>query len=137
MGKFWAPLYPIQKYSYIKLEALIIQLLWALSGKVIRPGGHTLMNQKILYLIVFHLENIALQSQLPYNSLVGSPLPYEFNCPNVSIRIAFQGGDHQYSVGAFSIEKPRGRRSSECKENPILCGIIKGDLYRKCPLSRK
>jgi hypothetical protein len=72
-----------------------------------------------------------------YNVLVGSPLPYEFDCPIVSIRIAFQGGDTHYAVGAFSIEKSRSLNDSECKENPILCGVMKGGLYRKCPLGRK
>ena len=39
-----------------------------------------------------------------YSSSVGSPLPYEFDCRNLSLRIAFQGGDNWYAVGAFSIK---------------------------------
>ena len=39
-----------------------------------------------------------------YNSSVGSPLPYESNSKNLSLRIVFQGGDYYYLVGAFSIE---------------------------------
>ena len=40
-----------------------------------------------------------------YRGAVGSPLPYEFDCENLSLRIAFQGGDSQYAVGAFSLER--------------------------------
>jgi hypothetical protein len=72
-----------------------------------------------------------------YKSKVGSPLPYEFDCPNVSIRIAFQGGDHKYSVGAFSIEKPLSRSDSDCNDNPFLCRTIRGSLYRRCPMEGK
>jgi hypothetical protein len=72
-----------------------------------------------------------------YNGFVGSPLPYEFDCPNVSIKIAFQGGDMHYAVGAFSIEKPQNRSDSDCNDNPFLCRTIRGSLYRKCPLEGK
>lgn len=37
------------------------------------------------------------------NSSVGSPLPVEFNTTNASLITAFQGGDSDYLVGAFSI----------------------------------
>ena len=50
-----------------------------------------------------------------YNGSVGAPLPYEFDCANVSLRIAFQGGDSNYMVGAFSIEKLRAVNNSMCK----------------------
>jgi hypothetical protein len=72
-----------------------------------------------------------------YNGFVGSPLPYEFDCPNVSIKIAFQGGDMHYAVGAFSIEKPQNRSDSDCNDNPFLCQTIRGGFYRKCPLEGK
>jgi hypothetical protein len=72
-----------------------------------------------------------------YNGFVGSPLPYEFDCPNVSIKIAFQGGDMHYAVGAFSIEKPQNRNDSDCNDNPFLCRTIRGGFYRKCPLEGK
>lgn len=38
-----------------------------------------------------------------FGNSVGSPLPYEFDRRNISLEIAFQGGDFQYAVGAFSI----------------------------------
>jgi hypothetical protein len=71
-----------------------------------------------------------------YNGFVGSPLPYEFDCPNFSIKIAFQGGDIYYAVGAFSIEKPQNHSDSGCKENPFLCRTTRGGFYRECPLER-
>lgn len=33
----------------------------------------------------------------------GSPLPYEFNCKNFSLKIAFQGGDYYHFVGVFNL----------------------------------
>jgi hypothetical protein len=74
---------------------------------------------------------------MSYNGSIGSPLPYEFDCPNVSIKIAFQGGDMHYAVGAFSIEKPQNRSDSDCNENPFLCRTTRGGLYRDCPLDLK
>jgi hypothetical protein len=65
-----------------------------------------------------------------YNGAVGSPLPYEFDCENVSLEIAFQGGDSTYSVGAFLITKSSGKNYSARIENPILCKNKKGGLYK-------
>jgi hypothetical protein len=39
-----------------------------------------------------------------FGNSVGPPLPYEFSSQNISLEIAFQGGDSQYAVGAFSIK---------------------------------
>ena len=61
----------------------------------------------------------------------GSPLPYEFECKNVSVRIAFQGGDYQYAVGAFSIEP---NNQSPCTDHPLLCKIYYRPLQRECSL---
>ena len=72
-----------------------------------------------------------------YKGLVGSPLPNEFDCLDVSIKIAFQGGDTHYAVGAFSIEKPQSRNDSKCKDSPFLCRKIRGSFYRQCPLERQ
>jgi hypothetical protein len=69
-----------------------------------------------------------------YNGSVGAPLPYEFDCENVSIRIAFQGGDSTYMVGAFTIEKPRAVNHTLCKKRPWLCIKNRGSLYIECPL---
>lgn len=65
-----------------------------------------------------------------YNTSVGSPLPYEYDCRNHSIKIAFQGGDYQYAVGAFYIT---GNRESITVINQS--GLIekRGSLYRACP----
>ena len=52
-----------------------------------------------------------------YNGSAGAPLPYEFDCANVSIRIAFQGGDSKYMVGAFSIIQPPIENKTGCKKN--------------------
>jgi hypothetical protein len=40
-----------------------------------------------------------------YDGWVGAPLPYEFECGSLFVDIAFQGGDWQYMVGAFSINE--------------------------------
>ncbi len=53
---------------------------------------------------------------------VGSPLPYEFDCQNFSLEIAFQGGDSQYAVGAFSIKNSTFEfLVIELKNNSNLC----------------
>ena len=65
---------------------------------------------------------------------VGPPLPYEFDCQNISLEIAFQGGDPQYAVGAFSITNPSALNKSSCTEDPLSCLFLKGSLYKKCPL---
>ena len=68
-----------------------------------------------------------------YNGSVGPPLPYEFDCVNVSLKISFQGGDPDYMVGAFLIDKPDYENISKCRINPFLCIKKRGSLYRKCP----
>jgi hypothetical protein len=68
-----------------------------------------------------------------YNGSVGSPLPYEFDCVNISLKISFQGGDPDYMVGAFSIEQPGYKNISRCRINPFLCIKKRGSLYRRCP----
>ena len=72
-----------------------------------------------------------------YSGAVGSPLPYEFDCQNISLGIAFQGGDSTYSVGAFSIKKNMIHENSTCIENPIFCRNKKGSLYKECPFGLK
>ena len=69
-----------------------------------------------------------------FENSVGSPLPYEFDCQDISLEIAFQGGDPQYAVGAFSIRNPSALNKSSCTEDPLSCLAQKGSLYKKCPL---
>ena len=38
-----------------------------------------------------------------YNGSVGAPLPDEFRCGNLSVEVAFQGGNGRYAVGGFSV----------------------------------
>ena len=40
-----------------------------------------------------------------YNGSVGAPLPDQIECGNLSIEIAFQGGDGQFMVGGFSVNE--------------------------------
>ena len=40
-----------------------------------------------------------------YNWSVGAPLPDEDECGSLFVEIAFQGGDWQYAVGAFSLNQ--------------------------------
>jgi hypothetical protein len=68
-----------------------------------------------------------------YNGSAGAPLPYEFDCENVSIRIAFQGGDSKYKVGAFSIIQPPIENKTGYKKNPLSCLKNRGSLYIECP----
>jgi hypothetical protein len=69
-----------------------------------------------------------------YNGSVGSPLPYEFDCKNFSLRIAFQGGNSQYAIGAFWIKNASAHNRSRCTENPFLCRLGSRSLYRACHL---
>jgi hypothetical protein len=69
-----------------------------------------------------------------YNGSIGSPLPYEFDCRNFSLRIAFQGGDSQYAIGAFWIKNASAHNRSRCAENPFLCQLGSRSLYRACHL---
>jgi hypothetical protein len=69
-----------------------------------------------------------------YKGAVGSPLPYEFDCRNFSLRIAFQGGDPHYAVGAFSIEKTSSQIIPWCIETPLSYPVPRKGLYRECQL---
>lgn len=69
-----------------------------------------------------------------FGRTIGPPLPYEFDCQNFSLEIAFQGGDSQYAVGAFSIKNSSALNRSACTEDPSSCLAHKGGLYKKCPL---
>ena len=67
-----------------------------------------------------------------FDGAIGFPLPYEFDCKNLSLEIAFQGGDYQYAVGAFSIEDSI-TGNSLCSETIGLCRTRRGVLYKECP----
>ena len=69
-----------------------------------------------------------------YKNSVGFPLPYEFDCQNISLEIAFQGGDSQYAVGVFSIKNTSDLNKSSCTEDPLSCLAQKGSFYKNCPL---
>ena len=69
-----------------------------------------------------------------YKGSVGSPLPYEFDCKNFSLEIAFQGGDCQYAVGAFSIINTSAQNKSVCNESIEIGRAERGSLYKECPL---
>ena len=72
-----------------------------------------------------------------YNGSAGAPLPYEFDCRNVSIKIAFQGGDYRYMVGAFSIIQPSFENKTVCEDSSLPCLKKRGGLYIKCPLDQE
>jgi hypothetical protein len=72
-----------------------------------------------------------------YNGSIGSPLPYEFDCKNFSLRIAFQGGNSQYAIGAFWIKNAFAHNRSRCTENPFLCQLGSRSLYRACHLESR
>ena len=44
-----------------------------------------------------------------YNRSVGAPLPDEIRCGNLSVEVAFQGGDGEYMVGGFSVNESNGK----------------------------
>ena len=68
-----------------------------------------------------------------YNRSVGSPLPYEFDCEKFSLRISFQGGNPDYAVGAFWINKTISNQNT--RDMDIFSRIDKkGPLYRECAL---
>ncbi|MEA3305762.1 MAG: hypothetical protein U9R52_02995 [Candidatus Omnitrophota bacterium] len=47
----------------------------------------------------------AIPSTSYTNRFVGSPLVYQFKNENISINIVYKGGDYEYLVGAFNINK--------------------------------
>jgi hypothetical protein len=65
------------------------------------------------------------------------PLPYEFDCADVSIRIAFQGDDSKYKVGTFSIIQSSFENKTGCKKDPLSCMKNRGSLYIKCPFDQE
>jgi len=67
---------------------------------------------------------------ISFNGSIGSPLPYEFDCQNLSLRIAFQGGNYSYAVCAFSIKNSH-QLKTDCIENEKNCEEP-GNLYRSC-----
>lgn len=56
-----------------------------------------------------------------YNNSMGAPLPFEFDCPNASLRIRYQGGDSSHWVGVFTLNT-----STDEKSRP-------GPRYNPCP----
>ena len=48
---------------------------------------------------------LAIPSELFHNRSAGSPLLYELETENFSVNIVYQGGDGDYLVGAFSINR--------------------------------
>ena len=67
-----------------------------------------------------------------FNRSWGAPLPFEFDCENVSLKILFQGGDSAHMVGAFSINNSYVNASKDCRNNPWSCANKRGNLYVKC-----
>jgi hypothetical protein len=67
-----------------------------------------------------------------YNGSVGAPLPYEFDCDNVSLRILFQGGDYHHMVGAFLVQESPAEPDPMCTENPLFCRKPTSHPYRNC-----
>ena len=67
-----------------------------------------------------------------FNQSVGSPLPYEFDCQNFSLSIAFHGGDSEFLVGVFSILNPSTQNKTDCGTDDLLCTRKKGRLYKRC-----
>ena len=71
---------------------------WAISWALVNESGGFDFPCLIPGKYVFVIETSS------FGNSVGSPLPYEFDSRNISLEIAFQGGDSQYAVGAFSIK---------------------------------
>jgi len=71
---------------------------WAISWALVNESGGFDFPCLIPGKYVFVIEASS------FGNSVGSPLPYEFDSRNISLEIAFQGGDSQYAVGAFSIK---------------------------------
>ena len=71
---------------------------WAISWALVNESGGFDFPCLIPGKYVFVIETSS------FGNSVGTPLPYEFDSRNISLEIAFQGGDSQYAVGAFSIK---------------------------------
>jgi hypothetical protein len=65
------------------------------------------------------------------NQSVGSPLPYEFDCRDFSLSIAFHGGDSEFLVGVFILNTST-KNNTECGSDLLLCNKKKSRLYRGC-----
>lgn len=52
----------------------------------------------------------------------GAPLPYEFDCDNLSLRIVFQGGNSDWMIGTFKIESNMSIKNATSR----------GPLFREC-----
>ena len=72
---------------------------------------------------------------LNYNTSIGSPLPYTYDCENFSVDIVFQGGDLSYAVGVFEIKQNIPSLKSSCKRDLIanLTRRKAKGLYKWCP----
>ena len=68
-----------------------------------------------------------------YNGSIGAPLPYEFECENISLDIAFQGGDVKYAVGAFWINETPDRSTDMWNGTGQSRRAERGGLYKECP----
>jgi hypothetical protein len=51
-----------------------------------------------------------------YNRSVGYPLPDETCTENLSIKVAFQGGNYLYAVGVFAVL--RREKNLTCDQDP-------------------
>ena len=58
----------------------------------------------------------AVVSGHSYAGAVGFPLPVEYSFRNLSLDIAFQGGDINHAVGAFSIQPGKSTTAAGTKE---------------------
>ena len=75
---------------------------------------------------------VAVIPSSSFNQSVGSPLPYEFDCQNLSLSIAFHGGDSEFLVGVFTLLNTSTQNKTYCPTDDFLCFRNRGSLY---PLS--
>jgi len=67
-----------------------------------------------------------------YNKSMGAPLPFEFECPNATLKILYQGGDSSFWVGVFTLNTPANIESITA--NRSLGYSILGPRSRPCPI---
>jgi hypothetical protein len=68
-----------------------------------------------------------------YNGFVGLPLPYESDCRNFSLNVAFQGGDSQYAVGVFSIENYSALKYLLCRKSRLSAWLHRAVFTKNHP----
>ena len=132
-GKVFGDIVPFSTVSLYRTMSLDYATVMT-NVRTEKPISQTLVNETagFLFKCLSAGKYIAVTSATSFNQSVGSPLPYEFDCRNFSLSIAFHGGDSEFLVGVFFILNASIQNKTECGSDLLLCNKKKGSLYRQC-----